>query len=198
MNRKALKKLNKLKSNLSLLDFDEVNVINGLKSLYGWMDDEIRKLLRALYCERYTELYMWVTGNKPSEDMLDELVDMYLAGMLEEPNELTHYVFENESVRKRDRAIEDTESEPTRIQKQLRMEKHLRYWLQMAAWYTDMVSQDAEYQAMKDVGAVKVKWNIYGDDKVCRRCSDLDGEIFLIDKVPPRPHLNCRCWLSLV
>ena len=175
-----------------------MNVINGLKGLYDDLYAEIKKLLRKLYCDRYIELYEWLTGEKPDEDMLDELVDMYLAGMLEEPNELTHYVFENENVRKRDRAIEDTESEPTRVQKQLAMERHLRYWIQMAAWYTDMVSQDTEYQAMKDFGAVKVKWNIYGDDKVCRRCFDLDGEIFLIDKVPPRPHLNCRCWLSLV
>ena len=170
--------------------------MNGYKTLYAALYRDVKKAYRMLLRERYREMTLYLTGKEPSEDTLDELVDLCLAGMLEEPNEVSHYSFDAEVERKRDRATEDTESEPTRVQKQLAMEKHLRYWLQMAAWYTDMVSQEAEYQALKDFGAVKVKWNIFGDDKVCKTCFDLDGKVFPIDRVPPRPHLRCRCYLT--
>lgn len=179
-----------------MLKFDEIEVINGLRDLYAALYLDAKKKYRALFEDRYMEMFFWLTGKKPSEDMLDELVDMWLAGFLGEPNEESHYVFDAEVTRKRDRAIEDSESEPTRVQKQLAMEKHLRHWLQMAAWYTDMASQEAEYQALKDFGAAKVKWNIYGDDKVCHTCFEMDGKIFRIDKVPVRPHLRCRCYLT--
>ena len=170
--------------------------MRGMKELYAGLYEDVKTLYRTLFRERYIEMCLWLDGKKPSEDMLDDLVDMHLAGMLETPNVMTHYAFDTETVRKRDRAIEAEESEPTRIQKQIQMQKHLRYWLQMAAWYTDMVSQDAEYTAMKDLGAVKVRWNTYGDDKVCHTCFEMDGKVFTIDKIPPRPHLACRCYLT--
>jgi len=169
-----------------------------MKALYAGLYEDVKKLYRMLMMERYREMWIYLTGEEPEQDMLDELVDLYLLDLLDEPNEVSHYTFDAEVTRKRDRAIEDTESEPTRVQKQLAMDKHLRHWLQMAAWYTDMVSQEAEYEALKNFGAQKVKWNIYGDDKVCQICLDLEGKIFTIDKVPPRPHLRCRCYLTLV
>ena len=198
LTRKILKRLNDLKSNFNVLGFDELNVVNGMKALYDSVFEDIKKFYRALYRERYIEMCMWLSGKMPNEDFLNEMVDLWLLDFLEEPNEIYHYAFHSELLRKRDRAIEAEESEPTRIQKQLSMEKHLRFVIQMAAWFTDMVSQDAEYAALKDFGAAKVRWNVYGDEKVCQKCFDLDEKVFLIDKVPPRQHLNCRCYLTVV
>jgi SPP1 gp7 family putative phage head morphogenesis protein len=122
-------------------------------------------------------------------------VELWLIGFLKEPNENTNYAFDSELVRKRDRAKEAVNSVPTKTQKQLQLEKAVRIALQQDSWYTDMASQDAELQAYKDAGVKRVRWNIYGDDKVCAKCESMNGNVYDIDKVPKRPHLRCRCYL---
>ena len=198
LSLKILKETNRTKRKLSVLGFDELNVLKETDELYEIFEQDCEIALRDVLRLRYEEVLMWLDKKVPSIDEVDELVEMWLTRFLNEPNEQTHYAFKPELIRKRDRAKEAIVAVPTKAQKQLELEKASRYVIQQSAWYIDFASQDAEYQAMKDAGVQKVKWNIYGDDKVCRKCSDLDGEIFLIDKVPPRPHLNCRCWLSLV
>ena len=163
-------------------------------ALYEWIDGFCRENLRALYIERYTELWRWLKHQEP-DDQIDELVEMYLAGLWDKPNEITHYAFEPELVRKRDRAKEAIFAVPTRVQKQLELEKAGRYVIQQVGFYVDITSQDAELQAFKDAGVERVKWVVYGDDKVCDQCEELDGRIFDIDKVPPKVHPRCRCHL---
>ena len=152
--------------------------------------------LRDVYLYRYLEVIGWLGRKKPDEDELDEMLDMWLAGFLKKPNETTHYVYETELVRKRDRAKEEIGSVPTKVQKQVSLEKAGRYVIQQNGFYVDMASQEAEWQAMKDAGIKKVRWNAYGDDRVCQTCSDLDGQVFPVDGVPDRPHLRCRCYLT--
>ena len=58
---------------------------------------------------------------------------------------------------------------------------------------------DIEDEAMKRVykkaGIKKVKWVTEHDPKVCTECRLRDGHIYPIDRVPPKPHLNCRCHI---
>lgn len=166
--------------------------------LYEIFEQDCEIALRDVLRLRYEEVLMWLDKKVPSIDEVDELVEMWLTGFLNEPNEQTHYAFEPELIRKRDRAKEAIVAVPTKAQKQLELEKASRYVIQQSAWYIDFASQDAEYQAMKDAGIQKVKWNIYGDDRVCQTCFDMDGKIFPIDRVPKRPHLRCRCYLTPV
>lgn len=163
--------------------------------MYEWIDEFCRENLRALYIERYTELWRWLKHQDP-DDQIDELVEMYLAGLWDKPNESTHYAFGTELIRKRDRAKEAIFAVPTRVQKQLELEKAGRYVIQQAGFYADIVTQDAELQAYIDADVRRVQWNVYGDDKVCAQCEELDGEIFDIEDVPLRPHLRCRCYLT--
>lgn len=154
------------------------------------------KLFRELYMARYTELWKWLKGRNPKEDEIDELFEMYLAKLLNEPNDVTHYAFQTELIRKRDRAKEAILSVPTRTQKQLELEKAIRHLTQQVGFYVDITEDEASLQALKDAGIKKVRWNIYGDDRVCSVCEDLDGEIFPIDEVPIKPHPRCRCYLT--
>lgn len=142
------------------------------------------------------EVLKWMGKKRPPSDDLDELVDLWLIGFLGESNPVTHYIFDTEVIRKRDRAVEAVNSVPTKVQKQLELDKALRIFLQMESWYTDMASQDAELQALKDAGVRRVKWNAYDDDVVCNACESLDGQVFDLDSVPDRPHPNCRCYLT--
>ena len=50
-------------------------------------------------------------------------------------------------------------------------------------------------RAMKDSGATRVRWVAEDDIHTCRVCHKRDNNIYPIDEVPPKPHVNCRCWL---
>ncbi|HPQ72170.1 MAG TPA: phage minor head protein [bacterium] len=44
------------------------------------------------------------------------------------------------------------------------------------------------------VGVREVRWMVAADERLCPACSELDGQVFAIDKMPPIPrHPNCRC-----
>lgn len=160
------------------------------------MDEQNRKKYKELFWERYAEVFFWLTRKKPDEDEIDDLLDMHLAGLLDEPNETTHYTYAMEVLRKRDRAKESVLSVPTKLQKQLEIDKNIRHWLQMVGWYTDFVSQDAEITAFIDAGVKKVQRHEMDDDKTCSVCRSADGEVYKINEIPTLPHLRCRRWFT--
>ena len=195
LSKRILNETGQTKRKLTVLGFDELNVLNQTDALYENFAKQCKGTFWEVYRMRYEELWVWLKGKPPDEDMLDDLVDMYLAGLWDEPDERTHYAFGSELDRKRDRAKEAIVSVPTKMQKQLELEKAARFVIQQSAWYCDFASQDAELQAYKDAGVKKVQWKTYKDDRVCEDCHDLEGKVFPIDKVPVRPHLRCRCYL---
>lgn len=132
---------------------------------------------------------------KEEEDSIDELVEMHITRLLDEPNETTHYTYATEVLRKRDRAKEAILSVPTKAQKQLEIDKNLRYFQQMTRWYTNFVSQDAEIAAFVETGVEKVQRHELNDAKTCEVCRKADGEIYPIDQIPTS-HLACRRWFT--
>lgn len=194
--KKARKRLDDEKRRLNIFGFDELNVLRETDALYDGLFQDAQAQFRSLYIERYLEVLEWLEKPKPLDSFLTELVELWLIGFLKEPNENTNYAFDSEFVRKRDRAKEAVNSVPTKTQKQLQLEKAVRIALQQDSWYTDMASQSAELQAYKDAGVKRVRWNIYGDDKVCAKCESMNGNVYDIDKVPKQSHLRCRCFLT--
>lgn len=201
LNKSAVRFLDNAKRQLLIDGFDELNVIKQTDSLYERLSENNRKRFKELFIARYLEIAGEIQKGrklKDLEDSVDELAEMYLAGLLGNPNAVTKYVYDAEVLRKRDRAKESVLSVPTKAQKQLELEKHVRYFQQMTGWYTDFVSQDAEIQAMDDSGVKKVKRHEHNDKKTCEVCLDADGEIYPIDKIPEIPHLRCRRWFTPV
>ena len=166
--------------------------------LYEDIEADCRKAFRELYAERYTELWLYLKKQEPDGDRLDGLADMYLAGLFDEPDERTHYAFHPETVRKRDRAKEAIVSVPTKIQKQIELDRSAKYMMFQTGWYTDFVSQDAELQAYKDAGVKKLQRHEMDDDRTCGTCRAADGRIYDIDKIPLLDHLRCRRWFTKV
>lgn len=191
-----MRRVEQTKRRLSILKFDDLNVMRQTDALYSSFLKDSKKELKALFIARYIEVWLELKKKAPREDMLDELAEMYLAGLLEEPNNVTHYVFETELIRKRDRAKEAILSVPTRTQKQLELDKAARIFAQMLGWYTDFASQDAEIQAMEDAGVKKVVRHELMDSRVCSVCRKANGEIYEIEKIPPLPHLRCRRYFT--
>lgn len=173
-----------------------MNVTRYIERLYADVDSAFRQRCKELYYLRYWEVRHWLGTDE--EDEIDELFEMYIAGLLGEPNEVLHYTYDTEVLRKRDRAVEAVLSVPTKAQKQIELDKQARFLLQMLGWYLDFVSQDAEIQAMIDEGVREVERHEMNDSKTCRICRDADGEIYPIDEIPKLPHPRCRRWFTPV
>ena len=198
LNKQALRRTDAAKNKLSLLKFDELNVMKEVDVLYKDLISNDKKAFEQIYRERYREIWLFLKGKEPDEDKLDELVEMFLTGILYKPQTQTKYIFDTEAIRKRDRAKEAILSSPTRAQKQIELDKAVRYFQQQTAFYVDLSEDYASRQALEDGGVGKVRWMIYGDDRVCSECEALNGTVWDIDKVPEKPHLRCRCWLKPV
>lgn len=154
---------------------------------------------KKLYIDRFIEMLLFLAVKDsmvPSDDEIDDLVEMYLSGLLSEPNEVVHYTYDAEVYRKRDRAKEAINSVAGRVVKQIEIDKHLRYWSAMTGFYVDFVAQGAEMQALKTAGIDRVQRHEMKDDKVCSVCKKADGEIYDIDKIPELPHPRCRRWFT--
>lgn len=200
LNKQAVEIATKTKRRLLIDGFDELNVMRQIDKLYEKLDRNNRKRFRELFVLSYTEMYLFAVGRKTltgkEEDEIDELVEMYLAGLLDEPNEVTKYTYSSEVIRKRDRAKESINAVIGRAAKQVQLDKALRFWSQMTGWYADFVWEDAIVSAMKAAGVKKVVRHERDDDKVCKVCKDADGKVYDIDKIPPKPHLHCRRWFT--
>ena len=184
-----------------LLNFDEANVLRQVDSLYEELDKHVRKKLRELWYARFMEVMALLIDsgfNKKAPDEIYELLEMHLAGLLDEPSDVTHYTYSHEVLRKRDRAKEAILSVPTKAQKQIELGKHLRYYLQQVRWYSDFTSQDAEVSAYAEANVKKVQRHEMDDNRVCAVCRAADGEIYDIDNIPPLPHPACRRWFTAI
>lgn len=119
----------------------------------------------------------------------------WLAAFLIAYNAVTKYVYLNEVDRKRDRLAESINSSGD---KSAEMDRGMTYWARMTGWYVDLVVDETTLKAYKDSGVKKVRWNTQGDSKVCHICRERNGQIYPIDKIPPKPHPGCRCWFTKV
>lgn len=150
---------------------------------------------------RYMEMMEFLAdGKQPEiqeEDTLDFLAEAHVFGLLDDVNETTHYSYTSELLRKRERAKEAIASVPTKAQKQLEIDKAIRMFLQSTGWYVDMVSQDAEIQALKDSGVKKVRRHEQMDSRTCKPCRQANGTVYDINHIPPLTHINCRRWFTV-
>lgn len=178
--------------------FDELNVFQQIDILYEQLDRYNRKKFRELWSARYLEMMLFLAAmaTAPEEDVIDEMAEMHITEILSEPNELTRYAYDTEVYRKRDRAKEAVNAVPGKVMKQVEIDRALRAWTAMSGYYLDILSSDAEIQALKDAGVQKVVRHEQKDRKTCNVCYDADGEIYPIDKIPPAPHLHCRRWFT--
>lgn len=188
LSKKAKQRLAQTKRYL-IADFDEANVMYQIEMLYTLLDRDNRERFISLYEARYKELV-------DTEDDIHDFVVLEVYKILGEPDPVTNYAYDTETIRKRERAKESVKSVPGRLQKQLLLDKAIRLWNQETAQYADIVSDAATIQAFKDAGVEKVKWVTQNDEKVCSKCNALDGKVFPITQVPTKPHWRCRCTIT--
>lgn len=211
MNRRNLRAFDRLKQ----LKFDEINVFGTVTKVYS---DSIR-IARAKYLQIAIEAYIaavllalpyatddaedWVLDmledyRLMSEAKLREIIEEHAVDekwvdkMLKEIDPVALYQFLNEAERKKNRLIEALSAEKG-INKSEEIDRALRLWSLQLAHFADKSVDEATAEGFKDVGVEEVKWIAVDDNKTCTTCYERDGEIYLLDEVPPKPHLRCRC-----
>lgn len=171
---------NKYKSQLHI---DELNVLNGSEKMYGELE-EVAEFVFLKIAKRYYKHF--AKQRKTSIDR-DWLLDM-----LEDYEPTTEYVYLHEVERKKARFAESVIATDNKTKA---FDKALRYWNDMFTQYAILTTDTAVVTAYRDNGVKKVKWYTVPDERRCLTCYKLHGKVFDIDKIPPKPHWRCRCYV---
>lgn len=167
--------------------FDELNVIPKSHEIYEsalkLIEQESARLVKSVYGD-------YRKGGNSGFDPI-----AFVSALLLAYNPVTKYVFKNELERKRSRFAEgviasDTPTEEVALAKRL--------LLGITSQFLDDATFDSMVQAYEDNGTKDVRWVTAEDDKRCKECKSRHGKIYPIHKIPPKPHIHCRCWVEEV
>ena len=161
------------------------------EKIYKIIKQEFLKIINEIYQVIYDEAVdMGFDGDirNLDEAWIDEFFDGY--------NPVTKYVFSNEMDRKESRLFEAL------VSNELERLKSYAYAERLITTQIEQYAIDLEDTIAKvvyeDTNVKKVMWNAEDDHKTCGVCSELDGQIFELQNVPPKQHYHCRCWVTPV
>lgn len=192
MNKRNLRAFDKLK----MLPFDETNIMQSVSRVYA----ESIRLAKLRYLQIAVDAYivaliMAGIEKKKAEEMAeDDITEDWILDMLEEYDPVTLYQFLPEAERKKDRLIEALIASHNKNEE---VEKALRYWTLQVTQYAIKSVDEATIDGFKEAGVKKVRWIAQDDKKVCPVCEQRDGKVYRIDKIPPKSHYGCRCYLEI-
>lgn len=181
LNGRFIEMFGKLKS---LASMDELNVLQSVKEVYREADALARKMLYQIAVFAYE--------NASGEDVSVITEQWLLEVVLEAYDPITKYSYVNEVERKCSRLFESILASEN---KSAEIDSALRYWSAMVTQYSIITTDAATKQAYMDSGVEEVMWVSVKDNRRCAVCKSRDGKIYLIEEVPPKPHLGCRCYL---
>ena len=167
----------------AITDFDELNVIKNTKDLYS----ELEKLNDDAYLEIANYYYQDATGTNK------KLSTEWLLALLLGYDYVTRYVDKHEVERKRARLAESLIATHSKIDN-FKTAKNL--WWKQTSQYAISISDEAQLQGYRDAGVEYVVWNSVIDGRECEICRKRNGKVYAIDKVPAKPHYNCRCHFT--
>lgn len=124
--------------------------------------------------------------------------EAFIAAILALYNPVTGYLYEAEADRKRARLAEALIAAVIaglRAEYHKELRKFANLWHTQTLQYAVTVVDETRKETFKKNGIRRVRWETEKDDKVCEKCKARDGKIYDIDKIPPKPHYNCRCWI---
>lgn len=169
--------------------FDELNVISVSHEIYDEakkiVEQEATRLVKSVY-----DSYRESEEALPVSEAHAAVIAMFAAY-----NPVTKYVYENELDRKRSRFAEGVISSDTPREE---VELAKRLLAGMNKQFADDATFDAVVKAFTDAGVKRVRWITAVDDRRCKECKARHHKIYSIDKIPPKPHLHCRCYVEKV
>jgi len=187
INRENLKLFGQLK--IRLMKTDELNIIRAVGDTY---DSSVRMAERRLLeCARLAYLAAMQESGKRKRNPIDR---DWLIEFLMMADPVTLYKFLPEAERKKARLTEALAATTERAKE---VDKNLREWTKQIGQAAIGVTDAATIRAFKDAGVTQVQWVTEKDGRVCGTCHDMDGNVYDIDKIPAKPHVNCRCKIRI-
>lgn len=110
-------------------------------------------------------------------------------------NPVTQVQFFHEMERKSKRFAEIMESTNGRQEAKIMSAKEVS---RFEGWNAIETADEADRQKAKSNGFTHGIWHTQEDDRVCNVCDSRDGKKYPIDKLPTKPHRNCRCYFEYV
>lgn len=200
-----LKKLIRREFNrLGIFGFDELNaprVTSETTSLFNRLKAENKKRFLEVAKRAYLDAVALAVAAGYRDPGEGKINDAWVVGFLGAYNFVSGYLYESEAERKRLRLAEQmlTAREylnRTMYNDSLRRSANL-WWTQTSHYMLDAVDT-ATLDGYRDSGVEKVMWNTHIDGRECSVCRERNGKTYPIDKVPPKAHRNCRCYLTPV
>ena len=189
---------------LGILGFDELNaprVTQETTDLFDRMMLENKKRYIEVAKKAYADAIAMAIACGYEDPGVNRINEAWLIALLGAYNFVSGYLYESEAERKRLRLAEQMMTareyqNRTLYNDSLRRSANL-WWTQTAHYMLESVDQ-ATVDGYRDSGVEKVKWNTNIDGLECKTCRERNGKIYDIDKIPPKAHRNCRCYLTPV
>lgn len=199
LRSKIGKKFNKSRMTMRFDELNATDVFAETEALY----EGLRKLNEKRYLkiakEAYSDAYDEAKKNGFDEGKKKIPTEAFLLALFAAYNDITKYVYDHEIDRKRARLAEAIIADVQRNSKQEMISDYRRaesLWRKQSQQYALTVEDAAVLKAFKDAGVKRVQWVTADDERVCGACNGRDGKTYAIDKVPPKPHYLCRCYLT--
>ena len=197
VNRIGVRKFGELKGK----DLDDLKAVMTVRELYEYLLKILRKKAYSVAFEAYVIMLMQCgKDGKTAHQMAEKTIDEgWIDEILHTTDPVTLYRFDTETERRADRltealAVLGTMAGTGVNSRGLEIDRAMRDWSRMVGWFAIWLTDEASIQAMRDAGIVRVRWNTVPDERRCHECREMDGRVFLIDELPPKPHRGCRCW----
>lgn len=190
MNRQNVEAFGRLK----MAKWDEINIIQEVLKVYRQSAKRAKKRYYEVAFEAYLLMadMCGITPKKAHRMAEEAITDEWVADVLEETDFVTMYRFNTETERKAYRLAEALEVAENR---NAEIEKALRYWSRQIGQFAINMTDYAMIQAIQDAGIGMAEWVTMQDERVCAECRHLDGQVFPVEDIPPKPHMGCRCRL---
>jgi SPP1 gp7 family putative phage head morphogenesis protein len=178
---------------ISVMGFDELNVVNTRKTTQK-MYDGFLKDNEGIYLKVARDAYKRATDSGKAPEINSE----WLVGVLAGYNLVTGYLYDKEAERKRLRLNEQILTAREYDNRQMlhdSLRRSANLWWTQTSQYGISVVDEATIQGFKDIGIKQVRWIAADDEKTCPTCGARDNKIYPINKIPPKPHYGCRCYV---
>ena len=187
-------------NHLSVMGFDELNVVSTRK-ITQEMFDRFLEENKSIYLKSAKNAYKNAVKSAKKEGFEGEengLDGGFLEGVLTGYNLVTGYLYDKEADRKRLRLNEQiltAREYNNRTMYQESLRKSANLWWTQTAQYGISTVDEATLKGFKDMGVKYVRWIAADDEKTCPTCGGRDNKVYRLNKVPPKPHYGCRCYV---
>lgn len=187
-------------NHLSVTGFDELNVVSTRKTtqeIYDRFVSDNEKMYLKAAKNAYRKAVKAAKAEGFSGDETEVSGD-WLVGVLAGYNLVTGYLYGKEADRKRLRLNEQiltAREYNNRTMYQESLRKAANLWYTQTVQYGISAVDEATVKGFKDMGVKEVRWIAADDEKTCETCGARDNKIYRLNKIPPKPHYGCRCYV---